>query len=74
MSTKMKPDNWATIPRNVKLAYVLYPSQAPQWAQDQMSRLAANEGKRSPVAVRGGITRMKVEPDYSRVPGLIRKK
>src|SRR5262249_15975501 len=51
MATRMKPDNWDNIPRNVKLAYILYPSQAPAWAQEEIRRRAANEGKQAPSGI-----------------------
>jgi len=51
--TKMRQDTWETLPRTVKLAYVLYPSQAPEWAQREMRIRAANEQKVSPLD-RGG--------------------
>jgi hypothetical protein len=51
MATRMKPDNWDNIPRNVKLAYILYPSQAPAWAQEEIGRRAALEGKQPPSGI-----------------------
>ena len=68
MATKMKADTWDTIPRNTKLAYVMYPAQAPKWAQDELRRRAANEGKQPPK----GLPSAPV-PDGSKVPGLVRK-
>jgi hypothetical protein len=57
MATKMRQDTWDALPRNVKLAYVLYPSQAPEWAQREMRARAAYERKQSPMDLRGGITK-----------------
>jgi hypothetical protein len=67
MATRMKPDTWDSIPRNVKLSYVGWPDLAPRWAQDEMRRRFAAEGKNPP---KGLPTEPK--PDGSKVPGLVR--
>ena len=78
MSTKMRPDTWDNIDRNTKLAYVMYPAQAPQWAQNEMRRLSALEGKQVPTGLpepTPTASKPYVGPrDYSRVPGLVRKR
>ena len=53
MATKMRQDTWDTLPRNTKLAYVMYPAQAPERAQREMKARAANERKVSPLDRRG---------------------
>ena len=60
MTTKMRAENWSNIPRNTKLAYVLYPAQAPKWAQDEMRRLSGIEGKQPPKGLPDAPVRNKV--------------
>jgi hypothetical protein len=69
MATKMRTETWDNIPRNTKLGYVMYPDLAPKWAQDELRRRAAAEGKQPPKGLPAEPAR-----DYSKVPGLVRKR
>ena len=76
MAVKMRQDTWETLPRNVKHAYLLYPAQAPEWAQDEMRRRAANEGKQPPRNLPDPTptpTPRAGRIDYGKVPGLVRR-
>jgi len=71
MATNMKQDNWDNIPRNVKLAYILYPAQAPAWAQEEIRRRAALEGKQPPSGItetaKAPVREPRVIPGFHRV-------
>ena len=76
--TKMKPVAWHERPRSNRLASIMYPSLADDQAKRDMEYFARQDGKSSPMDMRGGA----VEPrssggfsgDYSRIPGLQRKR
>jgi hypothetical protein len=52
---KMKPVSWHERPRINRIASILYPHLADDQAKRDMEYYARQEGKRSPLAVRGGI-------------------
>jgi hypothetical protein len=54
MTTKMKPVSWHERPRANRLASIMYPGLADEQAQREMEYFAKQEGKRSPVEMRGG--------------------
>jgi hypothetical protein len=47
--TKLKNVSWATLPRQSKLAAVLYPQLVPPEIQREMVEISRAEGKRSPL-------------------------
>jgi hypothetical protein len=55
--TKMKPVTWHQRPRMNRIASIMYPALADEQAQREMEYYARQEGKRSPMTMRGGITR-----------------
>jgi hypothetical protein len=55
--TKMKPVAWHQRPRSNRLASILYPGLADEQAKRDMAYYAAQEGKQSPMEVRGRITK-----------------
>jgi hypothetical protein len=59
METKMKPVTWHQRPRMNRIAAIMYPSLADEQAQREMEYYARQEGKRSPMDMRGGITKEK---------------
>ena len=52
--TKMKIPSWQERPRMNRLASIMYPSLADDQARRDMDYLSKQEGKRSPVEMRGG--------------------
>jgi hypothetical protein len=55
--TKMKPVAWMERPRANRLASIMWPGLADEQARREMDYLSKQEGKRSPVEVRGGISK-----------------
>jgi len=47
--TKLKSQSWRDLPRQSKLAAVMWPDLVPKDVQDQMRALSANERKLSPL-------------------------
>jgi len=47
--TKLKQQTWASLPRQSKLAAVLYPKLTPPEIQREMQAISRAEGKRSPL-------------------------
>jgi len=79
--TKMKPVAWHERPRINRLASILYPGLADDQAKRDMERFSRQEGKHSPMDMRGGTIERpsprsgtEFSGDYSRVPGLVRKR
>jgi hypothetical protein len=73
MTTRMKPVSWHERPRMNRIASIMYPGLADPQAQNEMDYFAKQDGKRSPVDLRGGITKSTEPSVYDRVPGLHRK-
>jgi hypothetical protein len=76
--SKLKNVTWASLPRQSKLAAILYPAQVPPEIQREMRDISRSEGRQpprnlplpdpTPVAMaRAG------RADYSKVPNLVRR-
>jgi hypothetical protein len=55
--TKMKPVTWHQRPRMNRIASIMYPGLADEQAQREMEYYFRQEGKQSPMQVRGGSTK-----------------
>jgi hypothetical protein len=77
MTTKMKPMGWHDLPRQSRIAQVMY-GVDPEF-QAEVNRMAAAEGKQPPKSAPGPTAKpteragSRLPPDYSKVPGLRRK-
>lgn len=71
MATRMKPIGYRDLDRNSQLANALWPNLAPPEIQRDMLNIVAPE-KRARFAGRMGVVKP-MGPDYSKVPGLVRK-
>ena len=64
--TKMKPVSWMERPRANRLASIMYPGLADEQARRDMDYLSKQEGKRSPVELRGGTPKPTKPTNYRR--------
>jgi hypothetical protein len=53
MTTKMRNQSWHDLPRQSRLARVLWPQLAEKQYQDEMQVMSKQEGKTSPLAAKG---------------------
>jgi hypothetical protein len=53
MDTKMKSQRWHDLPRQGRLARVLWPQLMEKQFQDEVAAMSRNEGKTGPLAARG---------------------
>ena len=78
--TKMKPMAWHERPRMNRIASIMYPSLADPDAQRDMAYYSKLEGRQPPVGLPDAAlaeprrSRSRFPPDYSKVPGLVRKR
>jgi len=52
MATKMRNETWDTLPRQSKLAAVMYPELVPDHIQREMRTISYGEGKTDPLTAK----------------------
>jgi hypothetical protein len=76
MGTKMK-EGWDNLPRASKLAALAWPSLVPENIKAEMRTIPYGPGEPDPLSAKAGNVSHQhrtVVRDYSRVPGLIKKR